>query len=151
MPRALVTALLLVTAITGAAHGAPKPKAAAKADVASSDYARDQISVSTEGRSRAADPTATCLVWANAEGFGVGPAQLGGLHGVTLTILVRPLTGETPKTLTQGLVEAKVAYPTAPEWLLRTLAANQAAIETACGEDHPEPFTVHRIDRGDVH
>ena len=153
MLRAPTAALLLAAALSGAAHGAPTRRAPAKAKApppAASDYARDQIVVSTEGRSRTLNPTATCLVWADAEGLGVGPAQLGGLHGVSLTLVVRPLPGESAKTFAQSLAEAKTAYPTAPDWLMRTLAAQQAAIETACGEDHPDPFPVHRITRADM-
>lgn len=153
MRRASAAALVLVAALTGAAEGETPRRAPAKADAAASggsDYARDQITVSTEGRSRPLLPTATCLVWTNAEGLGVGPAQLGGLHGVTLTLVVRPLPGESPKTFVQGLAEAKSAYPNAPDWLMRTLAARQAAIETACGEDHPDPFRVYGITRADM-
>ena len=152
MLRASAAALVLVAALSGVAGGAAASKAVAKPDAAPGalDYAHDQITVSTEGRSRPLDPTATCLVWADAEGLNVGPDQLGGLHGVSLTLVVRPLPGEGPKTFAQGLAEAKAAYPKAPDWLMKTLAAHQAAIETACGDDHPDPFTVHRITRADT-
>ena len=151
-------ALLLAAAVGGAAHGAPTrrahAKAPAKADAAASadasDYARDQIVVSTEGRSRTQNPTATCLVWADAEGLGVGPAELGGLHGVSFTLVANPLPGESPKSFAQGMADAKTAYPAAPDWLMRTLTAQKGAIETACGEDHPDPVTVHRITRADM-
>lgn len=152
MLRASVAALVLAAALGGAAQGATTHRAATKAEAAApaSDYARDQIVVSTEGRSRAIDPTATCLVWVNAEDLGVGPAELGGLHGVSLTLLVKPLAGESAKPFAEGLAEAKAAFPKAPDWLMRTLAAQQPAIEAGCGEDHPDPFTVHRVTRADM-
>ena len=148
MLHASATALVLAATLGGAVHAAPREQAA-KADAAS-DYARDQITVSTEGRSRTLNPTATCLVWANAEGLGVGPAELGGMHGVSFTLVANPFPGESAKPFAQGLAEAKAAYPKAPDWLMRTLASQQAAIETGCGGDHPDPVSIHRITRADM-
>ena len=149
MRRVSVMAVVLLAVASGARATEPHSPSI-RTDTSAFDYAQDQIVVSTEGRSRLQNPTATCLVWANAEGFGVGPAQLGGLHGVTLTLVVHPLAGETPRTFAQALSAAKVSYPGAPDWLMRTLAANQPGIEAACGEDHAEPYAVHRITRADT-
>lgn len=122
--------------------------APAKAD--SSPYARDVITVATIGR-HADFPTANCTVWINAEGLGVGPAQLDGLHGLVLNMNPKPLEKETspPSTFDQGLADTKARYPKAPAWMLNTLAKNKAAIEAACLQDHPEPFKVHTVTTAD--
>ena len=81
-----------------------------------SDYDRDVISVVTLVR-HAAYPSATCLVWANAEGLGVGPAQLDGYHGLSFNINPQPLPNEAaklPTTFAQGLADLKARFPKAP-------------------------------------
>lgn len=137
--------------LTAAAMLAPSailaaPKAAAS-DAPS--YGRDLISVSTYGR-HATFPTATCVVWANAEGLGVGPAQLSGYHGLSLNVNVQPLPGESATTFAQALAQAKATYPTAPAWLVKTVEKHQAAIEAACRQDHEEPFKIYTIGKKDM-
>jgi hypothetical protein len=111
------------------------------------DYDRDVVSVSTFGR-HAAIPTADCLVWANAEGLGVGPAQLNGMHGVNMNLNEHPLPSEgvkTPSTFDAAFADMKAHYPTAPAWLLDTIQKNKSAIEAACAQDHQDPFKIYTI------
>jgi hypothetical protein len=112
----------------------------------SSDYDRDVITVVTLGR-HGPFATANCMVWANAEGLGVGPAELGGLHGVTMNINPQPLASENlkPTLFDAGFAEMKGRFPTAPAWLLSVVEKNKAGIVAACLEDHPIPFKVHTI------
>ena len=119
---------------------------------ASSDYDRDLISVATIGR-HSAFPTANCIVWANAEGLGVGPAQLDGLHGLTMNLNLKPLANEAavkPTTFEAAFADMKGRFPTAPAWLVATVEKNRAAIEKACSEDHETPFKVYTITSRDV-
>jgi len=109
------------------------------------EYTHDAITVATPGR-HALVPTATCLVWANAEGFGMGPAVLDGLHGVSLQINLHPLpTDGQPTTFAAGLADAKARFPKAPAWIWTTIEKTREAIETACGQDHDAPAKVHAI------
>jgi hypothetical protein len=120
---------------------------------ASTDYDRDLISVATIGR-HSAFPTANCMVWANAEGLGVGPAQLDGFHGLTMNINLKPLANEAavkPTTFETGFADMKARFPTAPAWLVATVEKNRAAIEKACSEDHETPFKVYTITSRDAH
>ena len=120
--------------------------AAAKKPAVEEDYGRNLISVATPGRHAPSAKTADCLVWANAEGLGVGPAQLGGLHGVEMHINVKPLPGEAgPTSFEAGFARLKAEHPTTPAWLLAAIQKNRAAIETACAEDHPDPMKVYSI------
>jgi hypothetical protein len=137
--------LLLVAA---ASYGQSKP--AHRHEPATSEYGRDVITVVTNGRHGPA-PTANCVVWANAEDLGLGPAQLGGLHGVNMNINPHPLPNESgsPTSFASGLAELKSRIPTTPRWLLTTLEKNAARIEAACSQDHPTPFEIHRITRAD--
>lgn len=137
-------------ATTGSAAVKHKAKAKPAAE-AGADYARDQITVTASGREQTM-PTANCLVWANAEGFGVGPDQLGGLHGLQMNINEHPLAAEEPhpQTFAVGMANVKAAVPTAPAWLMATLQKNQAAIETACAVEHMEPFKVYTITKADM-
>ena len=131
---------VLTLAVAGPAPAAPKAAAA-------SDYDRDLISVVTLGR-HSDFPTANCYVWVNAEGLGVGPAQLDGFHGVSLNINLQPLPNESakaPTTFAMGLAALKSKFPTTPAWLIKTVERRQAAIEAACAQDHPTPFKVYGI------
>ena len=136
----LATAALLGLAATAATAAPAKSEA---------DYGRNLISVATPGRTSTYAPTGDCIVWANAEGLGVEPAQLGGMHGLTLHLNVKPLPGETATSFATAFASAKAANPTAPAWFLATLEKNAAAVEAACAQDHPEPFKVHAFGSGD--
>jgi hypothetical protein len=144
--------LSLVT-IFGLGVGAALASAslAAERHTAKPDYGQDLISVVT-GQQESV-PTGNCLVWANAEGLGVDPAQLGGYHGVSMNINLKPIgkDGPRPTPFAAGLATLRARYPTAPAWLVRTIEANQAAIEAACAEEHDDPFTAHKITAGDRH
>lgn len=128
--------------------------AAAAADRSSGgegDYGRDLISVVTTQRHDAV-ASANCVVWANAEGLGVGPADLGGLHGLAMAINPKPLASETgvePSTVATALPGLKREYPKAPPWLFAALEKNAAAIEAACVQGHEEPFTIRRLTAAD--
>jgi len=126
--------------------------AAAKKPAPQDDYGRNLISVAAAGLNETSAQTADCVVWANAEGLGVGPAQLGGLHGLQMHINLKPLPGEAgPTSFAAGLARLKAEQPGAPAWLVATIEKNRAAIEAACAEDHPEPMKVYSItakDRG---
>jgi len=135
-----LTAFLALIAATSAS-AAPK-----KGDA---DYGRDLISVATPGRNAVIAPTATCTVWVNAEGLGVGPAQLGGMHGIAMQINEHPLPGETPASFAAGLASAKAANPQAPTWFVDLLEKNREAIQARCAEDHPTPFKVYTIKPAD--
>jgi hypothetical protein len=143
---AAATLVLLAAAPPGASAAAAKPAAEAALE-----YGRDLISVVTGRQART--PTGNCLVWANAEGLGVGPAQLGGMHGVSMNINPKPLPGDgmPPTSFDAGLAELKASFPTTPAWIVETLQKNRAAIEAACGEDHETPFKVHAITAADRH
>jgi len=121
------------------------------ADKAQPEYAQNLISVVT-GQHEAV-PTGNCVVWANAEGFGVGRQQLGGYHGVTMNLNVKPMGKDlpTPTTFASGLAEMKFRFPTAPGWLVKTIEKNRPAIEAACAEDHETPFVIHKITAADQH
>lgn len=121
--------------------------AVAAASAPDSDYDRDVVTVVTLGR-HSAFPTANCLVWANAEGLGVGPAQLNGFHGVAMNINLKPMPNEAathPTPFAAGLAELKSKFPTTPAWLTAVIVKNQAAIEAACDKDHEVPFKVYTI------
>jgi hypothetical protein len=138
---------LAVAALVGTADAfAAKRPAAPPAD-----YGQDLISVVTGQHEPT--PTGNCIVWANAEGLGVGRAQLGGYHGVAMNIDLKPMgkDGPQPVTFAAGLAELKSRWPTTPDWLVKTLQKNQAAIEAACGEDHETPVTIHKITAADQH
>lgn len=139
--------LMLVAALGalsfGGAQAAPAP--------AASDYDRDAITVVTLVR-HAAYPSATCMVWENAEGLGVGPAQLNGYHGVTFNINLTPMPNEAakqPTTFAQGLAAMKAQFPTTPAWMVSTLQKHQAQIEAACAKDQPTPFKVYSLSKKD--
>lgn len=116
-----------------------------------SEYARDVISVATLSR-HSAVPTASCLVWANAEGLGVGPAQLHGYHGVSMQINPHPMATESnqhPTTFSDGMTELKSQSPDVPTWIITTLEKNRLKIETGCAGDHAEPYVIHKMTRAD--
>jgi hypothetical protein len=127
------------------------PSVAAPAKAAADDYGRDLISVATPDRTSKFAATSDCTVWINAEGLGVGPTQLGGLHGMVLHINETPLAGEPATTFAVGFASLKAAYPNAPAWLMATVEKNRPAIQAGCAAAHPEPFRVYAIkpaDRG---
>ena len=139
--RKLKMALMLALA-AGSAAAAPPP---------ASDYDRDVITVVTLSR-HSAFPSATCMVWANAEGLGVGPAQLNGFHGLTFNINLTPLPDEAakvPTTFAQGIAAMKAQYPTAPAWMVSALERHRAQIEAACAKDQPTPFKVYTLTKKD--
>jgi len=115
------------------------------------DYDRDVITVVTLGR-HSSFPTASCLVWANAEGLGVGPAQLHGYHGVSMQINLQPLaaeSGQHPTSFAEGMADLKGQFPDVPAWIVATLEKNRGKIEAGCAQDHAEPFTIHKMTRAD--
>jgi hypothetical protein len=127
----------------GSAQAAPAP--------AASDYDRDVITVVTLAR-HSAYPSATCMVWANAEGLGVGPAQLNGFHGLTFNINVTPMPNEAskvPTTFAQGIAAMKAQYPSAPAWMVSALEKHRTQIEAACAKDQPTPFKVYPLTKKD--
>jgi hypothetical protein len=146
-PRCPILALSLL-AFAGAA---PALAAQDPADKLPPGYGQNLISAAT-GQHRTV-PTGNCIVWANAEGLGVGPAQLGGLHGLTMNIDLKPIGKDVPQPVTfaAGLADLKARFPTAPDWLVKTLEKNQAAIEAACVQDHDDPVVIHKITAADRH
>jgi hypothetical protein len=117
---------------------------------AQSEYGRNVITVATPGR-HGPSPTANCIVWANAEDLGVGPAELGGYHGVMMNIDLQPLANEgaQPTSFAAGFTELKSAFPKTPPWLLNTIEKNRSGIEAACAQDHEAPFKVYTITQRD--
>ena len=116
------------------------------------DYVHDAITVATPGRTFDVGPTATCVVWENAEGVGIGPAQLDGMHGLSMSINVKPLPNDSGvfTSFEAGLRSLKANAPHAPGWMFAALERNRAAIEKRCGEEHGEPFVISKITRKDV-
>ena len=138
------SALAATLAMAMAAQAAAKDPADA-----TTEYAHDAITVATPGR-HAQVPTATCLVWANAEGLGMGPADLDGLHGVTLQINLHPLpTDGQPTSFAAGLAEAKARYPKAPAWIWTAIEKSRAAVEAGCAEDHEQPLKIRALSAKD--
>ena len=138
-----LTLTAAVSALTAAAAQAAPP--------AASDYDRDVITVVTLAR-HSAYPSATCMVWENAEGLGVGPAQLNGFHGVTFNINVTPMPAEAskvPTTFAQGIAAMKAQFPTTPAWMVSALEKHRAQIEAACAKDQPTPFKVYPLTKKD--
>ncbi|CAN5218286.1 hypothetical protein BH09PSE2_BH09PSE2_07080 [soil metagenome] len=124
-------------------------KAAAKAPAA--DYATDVITVVSNTR-QAIPPTANCVVWANAEGLGVGPAELNGFHGVGFNINPKPLAAETnqrPTTFAEGLADMKTQFPTTPAWMTAAIVKNQAKIEAACESEQTTPYLIQKLTKAD--
>lgn len=144
MRRRLMGALTLAAILVTAASAFAAPPGG-EVDP-TTEYTHDAITVATPGR-HAVFQTATCLVWANAEGLGMGPAELDGMHGVSMLINPHPLAGETgvPTSFAAGLAEMKARFPEAPAWIWTTIEKNRDAIEAACGQDHEAPLKVHTI------
>jgi hypothetical protein len=114
------------------------------------DYGQDLISVVTEQQE--STPTGNCVVWANAEGLGVGRAQLGGYHGISMNIDLKPLGKDgAPTPFAAGLVALRRQFSTAPDWLAKAIEKNQPAIEKACVEDHETPVTIYKLTAADEH
>jgi hypothetical protein len=139
--------------MAGMAHPARAAKAAKKAAAApAEDYARDQITAVANLR-HAIPPSANCVVWANAEGLGVGPDQLGGLHGVSMIINPAPLPEEPaakPVTFADGLASLKTQYPQAPAWFFAAIEKTRAAVEAACAKDVADPIKITALTKRDV-
>ncbi len=128
---------------------AAKPRTVAKGPTA--DYATNVITVVSNTR-QAIPPTANCTVWANAEGLGVGPAELGGFHGVGFNINLKPLPSETnprPSTFAEGMADMKTRFPTTPAWLTEAIAKNQSKIEAACADEQITPFVIQKLTKAD--
>jgi hypothetical protein len=112
---------------------------------AQGDYAHDAITAIAPNR-HGSPPTGSCTVWANAEGLGVGAAQLDGMHGVTVSINPHPAPGESsPLSFATGLEVAKKEQPKAPAWMFAAIQKSRAAIEAACGKDSATPILVRRL------
>jgi len=119
--------------------------AAPAAAFADSDYARDAITAIAPGRHQAF-PTGTCTVWANAEGLGVGPGELDGLHGVAFSINEHPVAGEGGAlSFDTGLAVARKSQPKAPAWLFTAIEKNRAAIQAACARDSQTPILIRKL------
>ena len=145
---AAVAALATLAAGAAFAQGKRAPRAAA-ADAPA--YARDVISVASNGR-HGAPASATCVVWANAEGLGVGPEQLSGLHGLSFNINPKPLAGEVdakPSTTADGLKSIRAQTPPPPAWLTAAIEKNAAKIDAACGEEHTDPTVIVKLTKKD--
>ena len=142
----LVSALVLTAgAATAQARRAPRMAKAAAAEAPS--YGRDVISVTSNGRS-GTPASATCVVWANAEGLGVGPDQLNGLHGISFNINPKPLPGEVDSkasTTADGLKAVRAQTPPPPAWLTGALEKNAGRIDAACSEEHVDPMVVVKL------
>lgn len=152
MPRiSLAAAFLAVAAglVIGPSALAQTPGKTGS-DGAEFNPARNVISVAVSDR-HGAPATGSCLVWASAEGLGVGPNELNGYHGVNMIINVAPLPNEDQRgtTFENGIKALMAQYPTTPAWLLNTIEKNRAAIEAACRLDHPQPFVVYTITEKD--
>ena len=145
MRRTIIGLAAIAALAGGIAQAAPAKKAAAEAP----SYGVDLISVATPGRQASPAPSNDCIVWANAEGLGVGPAQLNGLHGVVMHLNEAPLASESATPFEAGLAAAKAANPGAPAWLVGALEKDKAAIQKACAADHPEPFVVRKLTAAD--
>ena len=149
-PTQLIACLAGVSILaSGSAVAAPR-KAAARAPAA--DYATDVITAVSNTRN-AIPPSANCTIWANAEGLGVGPAQLNGFHGVSFNINLKPLASETnqrPSTFAEGLADLKTSFPTAPAWLVAAITADQAKIEAACAQEQVTPVVIRKLKKADV-
>jgi hypothetical protein len=115
------------------------------------DYAHDAITAIARGR-HASFPSANCVVWANAEELGVGPAQLDGYHGLAMNINLHPLPGDGgATTFLVGMENLKRGFPTAPQWMISALERNRAAIEAACAKDSDTPILISRLSAKDRH
>ena|SRR5579871_1062289 len=148
MSRMTIAATFLaVLAIGPSALAQNQSKGSASTELS---YARNVISVSVNGR-HGNPATGNCLVWANAEGLGVGPNELGGYHGVNMNINVAPLPNENPNgtSFELGIKGLMAQYPTTPAWLLNTIQKNRAAIEAACRVDHSNPVVIYSITEKD--
>lgn len=139
-----------VRALIGLSLASPTVAADRKTEKEPAAYGQDLISVVTE--QHASVPTGNCIVWANAESLGVGPAQLGAYHGVSMNIDLKPLAKDGPPTpFAAGLAALRRQFPTAPDWLVKAIQKNQAAIEKACVEDHDTPVTIIKLTAADRH
>jgi hypothetical protein len=133
---------MIAVALASQAQAQAKTKAKAEAQ---SGYATDAITAIAPSR-HATFPTATCTVWANAEGLGVGPAQLNGFHGLSLSINPHPLpTDGGPITLDTAVGVMKASLPGAPAWMVKAIENHRAAIDAACAKDSETPILIYRL------
>ena len=135
----------LALSILTAAPGAASPLDRQKRSEATPDFAVNAVTVATPGRDDT-PPSTVCVVWADAEGLGVGPAQLNDLHGLSLTLNLAP-TGGT--TLEQALVAGKANYPGAPDWLFAAVRGRAGDIAKACAATHAEPMLITKLTASD--
>lgn len=144
--RRLWSALMLsALMLSSATHGAASPSDRQKRSDATPEFAVNAVTVATPGRDDT-PPSTLCVVWADAEGLGVGPAQLNDLHGLSLTLNLAP-TGGT--TLEQALAAAKATYPSVPDWLLVAVRSRAGDIAKACAATHAEPVLVTKLTASD--
>ena len=131
--------------LSSAANGAASPSDRRGRSNATPEFAVNAVTVATPGRD-GTPPSTVCVVWADAEGLGVGPAQLNDLHGLSLTLNLAP-TGGT--TLEQALTAAKATYPNIPDWLFGAVRRRAGDIAKACAATHAEPVLVTRLTPSD--
>ena len=140
--RRLWSALVLSgLTLSSAANGAASPSDRRGRSDAMPEFAVNAVTVATPGRDDT-PPSTLCVVWADAEGLGVGPAQLNDLHGLSLTLNLAP-TGGT--TLEQALASAKATYPKVPDWLLAAVRGRAGGIAKACAATHAEPALIGKL------
>lgn len=143
--KTLIWALFAAAGVLAATGASSAPRKSAADDSA---MARDLISVSAANR-HAQFPSASCIVWADAEGLGVGPSQLNGYHGLSMTINTHPLRSESVTTFAAGIAELKAQSPKAPAWVIRTIEKSQSAIEAECLQEHLSPYKIRAITKRD--
>lgn len=143
----LVSSVLVLSALImgSAAHGATSTSDGQKRLDTPPEFAVNAVTVATPGRDDT-PPSTLCVVWADAEGLGVGPAQLKDLHGLSLTLNLAPAGGTT---LEQALAAAKAAYPGVPDWLLEAVRGRAGLIAKACAATHIEPVLIAKLTDSD--
>ena len=143
--KTLIWAMLAAAGVLAATAASAAPRESASDDLT---MGRDLISVSAANR-HAQFPSASCIVWADAEGLGVGPSQLNGYQGLSMTINTHPLPSESVTTFAAGIAELKARSPKAPAWLIRTIEKSQSAIEAECLQEHLTPYKIRAITKRD--
>ena len=145
MSRLWSALVLSGLALSSAANGAASPSDRQRRSDAPPEFAVNAVTVATPGRDDT-PPSTLCVVWADAEGLGVGPAQLNDLHGLSLTLNPAP-TGGT--TLEQALAAAKATYQNAPDWLFAAVRSRASDIAKACDVAHAEPVLITKLTASD--
>ena len=138
---------LAASALLTAADAAPRKARPASPPAEAPAYLRDVISVTSNGR-HGTPASATCVVWANAEGLGVGPDQLNGFHGVSFNINPKPLPGEVDSkasTTTDGLKAVRAQTPPPPAWMTAAIEKNAGKIDAACSQEQVEPLVITKL------